>query len=104
MKEAYYTLYRVQEQERLTRRFQDELDGFESSAAAQYEVGQGPQQAILKAQIERGRLTVQLEQLAEERASAQQRLARLVGRTRRGEHFRGRPVTPPDADIRRRIR
>ena len=80
VKEAYYTLYRVQEQERLIRRFQDELDGFESSASAQYEVGRGTQQAILKAQIERGRLTVRLEQLAEEHASAQQRLVRLVGR------------------------
>lgn len=81
VKEAYYTLHRVQEQTRLIRRFQDELDGFESSASAQYEVGRGTQQAILKAQIERGRLTVRLEQLAEERASAQQRLARLLGRS-----------------------
>lgn len=81
VKDTYYTLYRVQEQERLIRRFQEELDGFESSASAQYEVGRGTQQAILKAQIERGRLTVRLEQLAEERASAQQRLARLLGRS-----------------------
>ncbi len=99
VKEAYYTLYLVQEQERLTRRFQDELAGFESSATAQYEVGRGPQQAILKAQIERGRLTVRLEQLAEERASAQQRLARLVGRTNTERLSGVVRVAPPDGDI-----
>jgi outer membrane protein TolC len=96
VKDTYYTLYRVQEQERLIRRFQEELDGFESSASAQYEVGRGTQQAILKAQIERGRLTVRLEQLAEEGASAQQRLARLLGRAD-AEGLSGVVrVTPPD--------
>jgi len=97
VKEAYYTLYRVQEQMRLIRRFQSELDGFESSAAAQYEVGRGTQQAILKAQIERGRLALRLEQLAEERASAQQRLARLTGRTDTEGLAGAVRVAPPDA-------
>lgn len=60
VKTAYYTLYRVQEQTRLVRQFQEDLAGFEESAATQYEVGRGPQQAILKAQVERGRLEVRL--------------------------------------------
>lgn len=99
VKEAYYTLYRVQEQMRLIRRFQSELDGFESSAAAQYEVGRGTQQAILKAQIERGRLALRLEQLAEERASAQQRLARLTGRTDTEGLAGAVRVAPPDGPL-----
>jgi outer membrane protein TolC len=97
VKETYYTLYRVQEQERLIRRFQDELDGFESSASAQYEVGRGTQQAILKAQIERGRLALRLEQLAEEWTSARQRLARLIGRSTADGLTGPVHVPPPDS-------
>jgi outer membrane protein TolC len=59
-------------------------------------VGRGTQQAILKAQIERGRLTVRLEQLAEERASAQQRLVRLLGRADAGGLSGIARVAPPD--------
>ncbi len=75
---AFYGLYRVQAQIRLIEDFRARLEGFEEAAAVQYEVGRGPQQAILKAQIEAGRLGVRLEQLRTEARSAQTRLARLT--------------------------
>lgn len=80
VKEAYYELYRVQEQSELIQQFREELEEFEEAAATQYEVGTGTQQAILKAQVERGRLEVRLDQLEEERRSVQQKLARLLDR------------------------
>ena len=78
--EAYYELYRTQEQARLIRSFQDQLEGFEEVAATRYEVGEGSQQAILKAQIERERLSLRLQQIAAERRSALEVLARLTER------------------------
>lgn len=96
VKTAYYTLYRVQEQTRLIRQFQEDLAGFEESAATQYEVGRGPQQAILKAQVERGRLEVRIEQLEEARAAAQQTLARLLDRPDLDAAVRPVRWAPPD--------
>ena len=55
-KQTYYELYRVQQQEQLILAFQDRLENFEEAAAAQYEVGTGMQQAILKAQLEKNTL------------------------------------------------
>jgi outer membrane protein TolC len=80
IRRAYYTLYRVQEERRVIRRFQSDLRQFEDVALAQYEVGTEGQPAVLKAQIERQRLDVQVETLLAERRSALQRLARLTGR------------------------
>lgn len=80
LKQSYYELYRAQEQVQLIRQFQTQLEGFEEAATTRYEVGEGSQQAILKAQIERGRLSVKLEALAAERQSALEALARLTGR------------------------
>jgi len=79
IRHAYYTLYRVQEERRIIRRFQSDLRQFEDAALAQYEVGTEGQPAVLKAQIERQRLEVRLETLAAERQSALQALARLTG-------------------------
>lgn len=78
---AYYALYRVQRHEALLRAFEEELRQFEAAASTRYEVGDGSQQAILKAQVERGRLEVRREQLRAERQSALQSLVRLTGRT-----------------------
>ena len=75
---SYYELYRAQEQTRLVRAFQRQLDSFEEAATTRYEVGEGSQQAILKAQIERERLALRLETLAAERRSALEALARLT--------------------------
>ena len=78
--EAYYEVYRTQEQERLIRAFQSQLESFEEAATTRYEVGEGSQQAILKAQIERERLSLRLQELAAERRSALEALARLTQR------------------------
>ena len=77
---AYYELYRVQRREQLLRSFDEQLRQFESAASTRYEVGEGSQQAILKAQIERGRLEMRRESLHADRRSALQSLARLTGR------------------------
>jgi outer membrane protein TolC len=79
IRRAYYTLGRVQAHERAIRRFRADLEQFEQVAIAQYEVGEEGQSAVLKAQIERQRLTTRLEALAAERQSALQTLARLTG-------------------------
>lgn len=81
VKEAFYKLYRTQEQIRLVQQFREELADFEEAATSQYEVGTGTQQSVLKAQVERGRLEVRLDQLEEERQSAQHTLARLLDRS-----------------------
>lgn len=78
--QAYDELYRIQEQTRLTRQFQQELRGFEEAASMRYATGEGTQQAILKAQLERGALQIRLEQLAEEEQTAFETLARLLDR------------------------
>lgn len=78
---AYYDLYRAQRREELLSAFEQELRQFESAASTRYEVGDGSQQAILKAQVERGRLQVRRENLRAERQSALQSLVRLTGHT-----------------------
>lgn len=77
---AYYELYRVQRREELLRAFEEELRQFESAASTRYEVGDGSQQSILKAQVERGRLDMRRENLRADRESTLQSLARLTGR------------------------
>lgn len=79
---AYYELYRAQEQARLIRTFQRQLESFEEAATTRYEVGEGSQQAILKAQIEQERLALRLQQIAAERRSALESLGRLTGQPR----------------------
>jgi outer membrane protein TolC len=80
VKEAYYELYRVQEQKQVLADFQDQLRSFEQAALSRYEVGTGTQQAVLKAQLERSRLDVRRGQLAEDRLEARETLARLLNR------------------------
>ena len=79
-KQAYYELYRVQQQEQLILAFQVRLENFEEAAAAQYEVGSGMQQAILKAQLEKNTLARRQIALAEERRTAAETLTRLLNR------------------------
>ncbi len=78
VKQAYYDLYRAQEEDRLIATFQAQLRDFEEAAATRYEVGAGTQQDILKAQLERNRLALRREHLAEQQASAWHHLARLL--------------------------
>lgn len=80
VRQAYYELYRVQRQEELILAFQARLENFEEAAAAQYEVGSGAQQAILKAQLEKNTLARSQLELAEHRRGAAETLARLLNR------------------------
>src|SRR5690606_15247838 len=78
--EAYHTLARVQAEEALVRAFRQRLDAFAKSAAVSYEVGRGPQAAILRAQTEAWRMEERLVQLRQEQALALADLARLMDR------------------------
>ena len=51
-KQAYYTLYRLQQEAEIVEAYHNRLLDFETSATSRYEVGLGPQQAILRAQLE----------------------------------------------------
>lgn len=94
VKQAYYELYRLQEQALLVEDFQERLLGFEDVAATQYEVGTGMQQAILKAQLEKNTLSQRLIDLAERRRTAIETLARLINQPIEGD-FEVR-VAPPE--------
>jgi outer membrane protein TolC len=93
VKQAYYELYRLQEQALLVEDFQERLLAFEDVAATQYEVGTGMQQAILKAQLEKNTLSQRLIDLAERRQTAIETLARLINQPIEGD-FEVR-VAPP---------
>jgi cobalt-zinc-cadmium efflux system outer membrane protein len=78
-KVAYYDLHRTELLSRLIGQFEDELRRFEDVALAQYSVGSGMQQAVLKAQLERARLERVLLQLKGDRDEALADLEGLVG-------------------------
>jgi outer membrane protein TolC len=78
--EAYHALARVQAEEALVRAFRQRLDAFAEAAAVRYEVGRGPQAAILRAQTEAWRMEERLVQLRQARALALATLARLMDR------------------------
>lgn len=80
VKQSYYELYRIQQQELRILAFKDRLQNFEEAAATRYEVGAGVQQAILKAQLEKNALArLQLE-LSQQKRTAAETLARLLNR------------------------
>lgn len=81
LKTAYYVLYQADAQDRLVEGFQEQLRAFEEAATVKYEVGQGTQQAILKAQLERNRFSMQRQRLQEARGTAVQTIARLLNRS-----------------------
>jgi outer membrane protein TolC len=81
VKVAYYELYRIQQQERLIRDFQNQLEDFEAAAAIKYQVGSGLQQAILKAQLEKNSLSRMLIILSQQRQSAAESMTRLLNRS-----------------------
>ncbi len=78
VKQAYYALYRVQRVEALVQTFQQRLQAFAEAAAIRYEVGRGPQGAILQIQLEAQRLNERLLMLEAQQVAARQRLSRLV--------------------------
>lgn len=77
---AYAVLVRTQESANVVRSFQARLDAFAEAAAVRYEVGRGPQGAILQVQLERQRLAERLIDLGRQREAAVQTLARLLDR------------------------
>ncbi len=77
-KQAYYELYRIQQQERHISAFRNRLESFEQTAAIRYEVGLDVQQAILKTQLERNALSRLQFKLAEQRHAAIKILAYLL--------------------------
>ena len=77
---AYADLVRTQEAAETVRSFQARLDAFAEAAAVRYEVGRGPQGAILQVQLERQRLGERLIALDRERDAAVQTLARVLDR------------------------
>lgn len=77
---AYYELYFVDRALEVTERNRKLLDDFAGLTASQYGVGTGRQPDVLKAQVERTRLTDQGVSLRERRAGAQARLNALLGR------------------------
>ena len=79
-KQAYYALYRSRQTEALVEDFQDELRRFEEAATVRYEVGEGAQQAVLQAQLEKQRLAERLIGLQVQQRQAAQTLARLTNR------------------------
>ena len=80
VKQAYYELYRIQQQDSLILSFQERLQGFVDNAAMRYRVGEGMQQEILKAQLESNTLSrIRLDLVARRRTTAET-LARLLDR------------------------
>lgn len=80
IKEAFYELYRLQEQDRLIAEFQEQIKGFEEAATVKYEVGSGMQQSILKAQLEKNTLARKRLDIAAVKRDLVARMARLVNR------------------------
>ncbi len=78
--QAFYELYRIQEQQRLIQSFKEQLSDFVASATARYEVGEGTQQDVLKAQLERNTLDRLRLDLAQRKRSAAETLAHLLNR------------------------
>ncbi|MEM1043605.1 MAG: TolC family protein [Bacteroidota bacterium] len=97
---AYADLVRTQEAAAVVRAFQARLDAFAEAAAVRYEVGRGPQGAILQVQLERQRLGERLITLDRERDAAVQTLARVLDRPGLTVEDRVVAVVPalPEAD------
>jgi outer membrane protein TolC len=80
VKRAYYTLYQLQRTDALVRTFRERLDAFTEAAAVRYEVGRGPQGAVLQVGLEEERLGARLLAIDARREAALQTLARLTDR------------------------
>lgn len=80
VKRAYYALYQLQRTDALIRAFRERLDAFTEAAAVRYEVGRGPQGAVLQVGLEEERLRARLLEIDARREAALQVLARLTDR------------------------
>jgi outer membrane protein TolC len=79
LKRAYHALTRIVRQEQLARSFKDRLSEFENAAASRYRIGEGSQQAIIKAQLERNTLDGRLLSLDRSRRKTEAMISRLRG-------------------------
>ena len=95
VKLTYYELYRIQQHESRILAFQDRLESFAADAAAQYTVGEGTQQAILQAQLERNMLTNTKLELDARRSTAVETLRQLLNRPGFGVHSTNMRVEAP---------
>ena len=77
---AYYDLVHAHHVEGVLRTYEARLDAFAEAAAVRYEVGRGPQGAILQVQLEGEQIAERLYRLAAHRTEALQTLARLTDR------------------------
>lgn len=80
VKQAYYRLYELQQTAALVRAFQERLGAFAEAATVRYEVGRGPQGAVLQVGLEADRLRERLLRIQTRQATALQALARLTDR------------------------
>ncbi len=80
IREAFYELYLTQSTDSLLRAFASRLDAFQESATVQYEVGRGPQGAILQTHVDLERLRQRLLDVEVRRETALRRLSRLIDR------------------------
>jgi outer membrane protein TolC len=82
VKEIYADLYRIDRTLALLKENRALLASFLETARSRYEIGEGPMENVLKAQVEISKLDADLETLAQERLSAGARLDAAVGRSR----------------------
>ena len=80
VKRAYYDLHHADHVEAVLRTYQERLGAFAEAAMIRYEVGRGPQGAILQIQLEERKIDVRLHGLIAHRTEALQTLARLTDR------------------------
>mgnify|MGYP001444997280 CR=1 FL=1 len=80
VKDAYYALVYVGRAVSITEKNMKLLDDFIRLSEANYEVGKGQQQDVLKAQVERGKLLDRLYNLRQQRLTSLANLNRLVNR------------------------
>lgn len=98
---AFVELYRLQELDQLVIDFESALEDFEEVAAVRYEVGQGTQQAVLKAQLEKNLMARRYHHIEGRRRQAAETLARLSNHPDGPRYFLTsipRIPSPPDLD------
>ncbi|GAB4164373.1 MAG: TolC family protein [Geothermobacteraceae bacterium] len=79
VRQAWYRLYFVDRAIEVTRKNIAVLDDFARLAETRYSVGKGLQQDVLKAQVERSRLSDKLVSLTQQRRTLQAKLNSLIG-------------------------
>jgi len=96
---AFYDLHRSELLTALISDFEGHLLQFEDVALAQYSVGTGMQQAVLKAQLERANLSRVRLQIEGDRADALSRLAGLTGEPIEPNMATPRTIMRPNAAL-----